>query len=73
MLDAGELPEWVQQRMGHEALQIVHEKYYWFIKTQAPGLEPSVMGSFLAPIKDEIESKIRIYEPIRSPFFLPVR
>ena len=32
MLDAGELPGWVQQMMGHETLQMVHEKYYSFIK-----------------------------------------
>jgi len=32
MLDSGELPGWVQQMMGHETLQMVHEKYYSFIK-----------------------------------------
>jgi integrase len=32
MLDAGELPGWVQQMMGHETLQMIYEKYYSFIK-----------------------------------------
>jgi len=32
MLDAGELPGWVQQMMGHETLQMIHEKYYSHIK-----------------------------------------
>jgi hypothetical protein len=32
MLDAGELPGWVQQMMGHESLQMIHEKYYSHIR-----------------------------------------
>jgi integrase len=32
MLDGGELPGWVQQMMGHESLQMIHEKYYSHIK-----------------------------------------
>jgi integrase len=32
MLDAGELPGWVQQMMGHETLQMIHDRYYLFIK-----------------------------------------
>jgi hypothetical protein len=32
MLDAGELPGWVQRMMGHETLQMIHEKYYSYIK-----------------------------------------
>ncbi len=32
MLDAGELPGWVQQMMGHESLQMIHEKYYSHIQ-----------------------------------------
>jgi len=32
MRDAGELPGWVEQMMGQETLQMVHEKYYSFIK-----------------------------------------
>ena len=32
MLDAGELPGWVQKMMGHETLQMIHEKYYAHIK-----------------------------------------
>jgi integrase len=32
MLDAGELPGWVQRMMGHETLQMIHERYYSYIK-----------------------------------------
>jgi len=32
MLDAGELPGWVQQMMGHETLQMIHDRYYLYIK-----------------------------------------
>jgi len=32
MLDGGELPGWVQQMMGHETLQMIHDKYYSHIK-----------------------------------------
>ena len=32
MLDAGELPGWVQHMMGHETLQMIHDKYYSHIK-----------------------------------------
>ncbi len=32
MLDAGELPGWVQSMMGHESLKMILEKYYSYIK-----------------------------------------
>jgi integrase len=32
MLDAGELPGWAQQMMGHETLQMIHDRYYSHIK-----------------------------------------
>ena len=32
MLDAGELPGWVQKMMGHETLQMIHDRYYSYIK-----------------------------------------
>jgi integrase len=32
MLDAGELPGWVQKMMGHETLQMIHERYYSHVK-----------------------------------------
>ncbi len=32
MLDGGELPGWVQKMMGHESLQMIHDKYYSHIK-----------------------------------------
>jgi hypothetical protein len=32
MLDAGELPGWVQGMMDHETLQMIHNRYYCHIK-----------------------------------------
>jgi integrase len=32
MLDAGELPGWVQKMMGHETLQMIMDRYYSYIK-----------------------------------------
>ncbi len=32
MLDGGELPGWVQKMMGHETLQMIHDRYYSYIK-----------------------------------------
>jgi len=32
MLDAGELPGWVQSMMGHESLKMILEKYYSHIQ-----------------------------------------
>jgi len=32
MLDGGELPGWVQKMMGHESLQMIHDKYYSHIR-----------------------------------------
>ncbi len=32
MLDAGELPGWVQKIMGHESLKMILERYYSYIK-----------------------------------------
>ena len=32
MLDGGELPGWVQRMMGHETLQMIHDRYYSYIK-----------------------------------------
>ena len=31
MLDAGELPGWVQNMMGHETLKMILERYYSYI------------------------------------------
>jgi len=32
MIDAGELPGWVQKMMGHESLKMILERYYSYIK-----------------------------------------
>jgi len=32
MLDAGELPGWVQNMMGHETLKMILERYYSYIR-----------------------------------------
>ena len=32
MLDAEELPEWVQRMMGHETMKMILKRYYFYIK-----------------------------------------
>jgi len=32
MLDAGEIPGWVQKMMGHESIKMILERYYSYIK-----------------------------------------
>ncbi|HDL07773.1 MAG TPA: site-specific integrase, partial [Desulfobacteraceae bacterium] len=32
MLDAGELPGWVQKMMGHASMKMILERYYSYIK-----------------------------------------
>ncbi len=32
MLDAGELPGWVQKMLGHESLKMIYDRYYSYIK-----------------------------------------
>ena len=32
LLDAGELPGWVQNMMGHETLKMIFERYYSYIR-----------------------------------------
>ena len=45
MLDAGELPGWVQQMMGHESLQMIHEKYYSHIRNYQRDEGSAFMGN----------------------------
>jgi len=62
MLDAGELPGWVQKMMGHESLKMILERYYSYIKNYQRDdgsafmdnvYHPSVKEDGETPDKDE--------------------
>jgi len=53
MLDAGELPGWVQRMMGHETLQMIHEKYYSYIKNYQRDDGKAFMENVYNGAKDE--------------------
>lgn len=62
MLDAGELPGWVQKMMGHESLQMILEHYYSYTKSyqRDEGIafmdnvyNPSVKKTATTPDEDE--------------------
>ncbi|MBF0527728.1 MAG: tyrosine-type recombinase/integrase [Deltaproteobacteria bacterium] len=49
MLDAGELPGWVQRMMGHQTLQMIHEKYYSFVKNYKRDDGSAFMANVYSP------------------------
>jgi integrase len=53
MLDAGELPGWVQRMMGHETLQMIHERYYSYIKNYQRDDGKAFMENVYNTAKDE--------------------
>jgi integrase len=53
MLDAGELPGWVQKMMGHETLQMIHERYYSYIKNYQRNDGSAFMENVYNPINGE--------------------
>ena len=55
MLDAGELPGWVQQMMGHETLQMIHENYYSHIRNYRRTDGNSFMQKVYAPVLESTE------------------
>jgi integrase len=63
MLDAGELPGWVQKMMGHESLQMIHEKYYAHIKNyrrdDGSAFMANVYGPSVADETPEEETMLR--------------
>ncbi|MGA9179175.1 MAG: tyrosine-type recombinase/integrase [Desulfobacterales bacterium] len=46
MLDAGELPGWVQKMMGHESLKMILERYYSYIKNYQRNDGSAFMNNF---------------------------
>jgi integrase len=64
MLDAGELPGWVQRMMGHETLQMIHERYYSYIKNYQRDDGKAFMENVYNNAKDkkieEINGKVAI-------------
>jgi integrase len=54
MLDAGELPGWVQRMMGHETLQMIHERYYSYIKNYQRDDGKAFMDNVYNAGKDEV-------------------
>lgn len=55
MLDGGELPGWVQKMMGHETLQMIHERYYSHIKNYQREDGSSFMKNVYSSVKKKGE------------------
>ena len=53
MLDAGELPGWVQKMMGHETLQMIHDRYYSYIKNYQRNDGSAFMEKVYQPLDGE--------------------
>jgi hypothetical protein len=52
MLDGGELPGWVQWMMGHETLQMIHERSYSYIKNYQRANGSAFMEKVYKPCAD---------------------
>jgi integrase len=55
MLDAGELPGWVQQMMGHETLQMIYDNYYSHIKNYERDDGSAFMKKVYRPVAEPEE------------------
>ena len=56
MLDAGELPGWVQKMMGHESLKMILERYYSFIRNYQRDDGSTFMANVYNPsVKETVE------------------
>jgi len=53
MLDAGELPGLVQKMMGHETLQMIHDRYYSNIKNYQRDDWSAFMNNVFNPINGQ--------------------
>jgi integrase len=53
MLDAGEIPGWVQKMMGHESLKMIHERYYSYIKNYQRDEGAAFMANVYNPSANE--------------------
>lgn len=57
MLDAGELPGWVQKMMGHESMKMILERYYSYIKNYQRDDGSAFMDNVYNPsVKDADET-----------------
>ena len=64
MLDAGELPGWVQKMMGHSSMKMILERYYAYIKNyqrdDGVAFMENVFTSETVDQQDQGDSKKRI-------------
>jgi len=58
MLDAGELPGWVQNMMGHETLKMILERYYSYIRNYQRDDGSAFMANVYDPSVGEAEAEI---------------
>lgn len=67
MLDAGELPGWVQKMMGHETLQMIHDRYYSYIKNyqrdDGSAFMQNIYHAIIRQKSDDISEKCSSNEP----------
>ncbi len=56
MLDAGELPGWVQSMMGHETLKMILERYYSYIRNYQRDDGSALMENVYDPSVAEAEA-----------------
>jgi hypothetical protein len=55
MLDAGEVPGWVQKMMGHETIQMIHERYYSHIRNYQRQDGTAFMEKVYKPVLEAIK------------------
>jgi integrase len=60
MLDAGELPGWVQKMMGHETLQMIHDRYYSYIKNYQREDGSAFMEKVYVPFEKSGENRVEL-------------
>ena len=70
MLDAGELPGWVQQMMGHETLKMIHEHYYTHIKNYQRDDGSAFMEKVYSPCMDQPDEGSNVKEACEN--FTPI-
>mgnify|MGYP001039594437 CR=1 FL=1 len=70
MLDAGELPGWVQKMMGHKTLQMIHENYYSYVKDYRKDEGSAFMEKVYEPVvgatNDRQQCKIIDFKNLRQ-------
>jgi len=66
MLDAGELPGWVQKMMGHETLQMIHDRYYSYIKNYQREDGSAFMEKVYQSSEKSSEKEVELDDPSRK-------